>query len=300
MLKRLRNLILFTGVSLFVALLIVGSYLSYQQAVVLVHPPQYRLPPPPAALDSVRDVTFITEDNLTLRGWFAPPATTPGAAVLFVHGHGGSRAQFDDEAVLVASMGYGVLVFDLRNHGTSEGERTTMGLYEVRDVRAAFEFIIAQPEIDPDRVVIYGQSMGGATAIQATAQLPRVRGLIVDTAYTTLPAVISDGVTTLSGLPPFPWAQMTVAFAETMSDVDMSAVRPIDAVGQIAPRPILFLHGTADNTIRPAHSRELYAAAGEPKTLVIVEGGGHGNLYDVAPAVFEAEVLNLLSAALGE
>jgi uncharacterized protein len=294
--KRVRNLLLFTVITLTLAVLATGTYLSYQQARALVYPPEISLPAPPETFNGLQDVSFRTVDGLRLSGWYIPPAAETGAVVLFVHGHAGNRGQFIAEADLIINAGYGALLFDLRNSGDSDGDRTTMGLHEVRDVIAAFEFVSGQPGVQD--VVLFGRSMGGATAIRAMPALPDARGLIVDTAYTSLNDVIGDGVTSLTGLPPFPWDRITVLLAGNMAGDSMRAVRPIDVVGDIAPRPILFLHGTRDRTILPAHTQRLYDAAGEPKARVLIDGGGHSDLFQVAPETVGPAILNFLADSL--
>ena len=293
--RRIRNLSLFAIVLLLLIFFTGGTYLSYLHAVTLADPVRTTVPPPPESLSGLRDVVISTDDGLKLNGWYVPPPESSGPAVLYVHGIGGNRGQLVDVAAFLLGEGYGALLFDLRNSGDSEGERTTMGLEEVRDVQAAFDFLVAQPEVDASRIVVYGHSMGGSTAILAMPLLPDAQALIIETAYTSLYDVVSDGVRTISGLPPFPWAQITMGLANSIAATDMYDARPIDGVDDIAPRPILFLHGSADFTIPVAHSQALYEAAGEPRQIVIVEGAGHDNIYETAPDVFEAALRDFLA-----
>lgn len=298
--KRLRNLGLFALVCGFAGFLVIGVVLSTIQARVLASPPSAAITITAAAsgLPGARDVTFTTSDGLALRGWYVPPVVPDGetgAAILFIHGHAGNRSHFRGEARLYADAGYGLLLFDLRNHGSSEGEVTTMGPQEVRDVVAAYEFLSRQPEIDPDRIAVYGHSMGGATALLAMEQLPRVRALVVDTAYTSLVAVATDGVEARVGLPGWPWGDLITWLTGRLAGIDGTAIRPIDALQHLNGRPVLFIHGTRDFVIPVQHGRDLYEAAGEPKRLWIVEGGGHGNLLSYDREGYLREVLPFIN-----
>lgn len=297
---RIRNLVLFAIVSLTLSVSAVLLFLCYQQARALIFTravplAAYAQTPADSGISSYRDVTFTTPDGLALQGWFIPPPSG-GATILFVHGHGGGRNQFINQTRLLSDEGYGMLLFDLRNSGTSDGTVTSMGYYETDDVLTAFAWLKAQPEVDA--IVLYGGSMGGATAIRAMARLPEARALIVDTAYTSLRDVVGDGVTLRTDFPASPFAEIIVLMAGNMADADLFAVRPIDDIARVAPRPLLIMHGTHDEVIPFAHAQRLYDAAGEPKTLYVIENGIHGDSYQRDPERYWETVLPFLQTAL--
>jgi len=297
--KRVLRLFLFTVFALMLGILIAGTVLSYRQAEFLVNPPQYNAP---AHLkpNTAQDVDFISADGFTLRGWYVPPThPTSGAAILFIHGHAGNRSQFVREAALYIEQGYGLLLFDLRNHGASDPAPTTMGLNEVLDVQAAFDFLAAQPSVDGERIALYGHSMGAATAIRAMARIPQARALVASAPYSSMERVLNDGVRTLTfGLLAFPFGSLTQTFTSNLSDANVREVRPIDDIAGIAPRPVLIMHGTADAIIPFAHSERLFAAAGEPKQFFAVDDAGHNSIYIVAPDAYAERVPPFLEAAL--
>jgi pimeloyl-ACP methyl ester carboxylesterase len=213
------------------------------------------------------EVNFETSDGITLNGWYMPPPTdrevyTDGASMIFVHDHGRNWGQFLEVAPQLNRNGYGILLFDLRNHGESGGDLTTMGFNEVRDIEAAFEFLSTQDEVDPERIGIYGIGMGAATAIRAMVRIPKAKLLIADTAYESFNALVEiEFTTSMSYI--IKWT------AEVKMGVDLDQVQPIDDIGQIASRPVLIIHGTLDPLVW--HSRHLFAVAREPKELAIVE-----------------------------
>lgn len=278
-----------------VMLILVVVAVGYIQASALVHPRNapVRFSPDDVGVAMWRDAEFTTEDNLTLRGWFVPPQRDDQATLVFVHGISGNRENFLRQLPFVYAEGYGALLFDLRNHGESDGTITTMAVNEVLDVNAAVDFVSAQAEVDPENIVIFSHSMGGATSIRALPALPQIRGLIVDTAYTSVEEVVSDGVRDVIGRPFF-LHHIIIQMSNALSGSNFYESRPIDVVGEIAPRPILFIHGTADRTIPVEHIHDLHEAASEPKELLIVEDAGHIMAHSFEPDIYEERVLTFL------
>jgi fermentation-respiration switch protein FrsA (DUF1100 family) len=263
-------------------------WFSRLQALALVHPGR-NLPAVTAAelgLPS-QDIVLTTSDGVDLSGWYIPPCRSQGAVIIYVHGIGGNRGQLLAQAALLYErLGIGALLFDLRNHGQSELSVTTLGLNEVMDVEAAFAWLQTQQEVDPARIGLNGLSMGAATVIRAGARIPEAQFVIAQAAYTSLDDNIAQGVQGLTGLPPFPFAPLLIAFGEAEAGVRIRDVRPIDDVSRIAPRPLLLIHGDQDTLVLPRNSEALYAAAGEPKQHYVIVGGGHDNQLQAGGSAF--------------
>ncbi|NWF70565.1 MAG: alpha/beta fold hydrolase [Chloroflexi bacterium] len=273
-------------------------FLCYSQAQIFAHPPRAAATVTPAAagIDLWRDVNFAAADGVELRAWYLPPSMSPGAALVYVHGHGGNRAALA-EMRFFADQGYGLLMLDLRNSGSSGGAATSLGYWEALDVEAAFAFLAAQPEVDAERIALYGVSMGGAAVIRAAADLPNVRALIVEATYVNMLDVVGDGVQRRTGLPPWPFANIILWLAGRESGADLFAVDSEAALASITV-PILIMHGTNDETVSVAHAERLYAAANEPKQLWLLEVAGHGGLIFSDPAGYAARVTAFLDAYL--
>lgn len=286
------------GVSVLIVLTIVSiGGLCAIRAFQFAHPERFPVQGTPEQYEFThwREITLVTSDNLKLSAWLILPdkPLAKNPAILFVHGIGGNRLQFIEEAQWLTQQGYAVLLFDLRNHGSSEGTLTTMGLHEVNDVKAAFATLIAQPEIDVNNITLYGHSMGGVTAILAMAELPQIKALVVDTAYTSLIDVINDGVRNIIGTPSV-LGDVVMFMTDVLTGENLYTVRPIDVIASIAPRPIYIMHGTLDSTIPASHSIALYEKAHDPKSLWLVEGGEHGNLYETAESEYQTRLLRFL------
>lgn len=288
------------GISCFVlfALIGIGIYIPYVKAYELVHP-ERSLPgssPADIGIRRFQSVEFRSSDGLALRGWYIPSKN--GAVLVFVCGLGSNRSELLDEAGLVVPHGYGALLFDLRGQGESEGDHATLGLTEVNDVRGAVAFVRAQPGVDPARIALFGHSMGGATVLLAAAQMPEVAAVIAESAYSSIEDNIAEGVHGLTGLPPFPFAPLVVFFGQRETGVDIRAVRPVDVIASISPRPVLLIHGERDSLILVENARRLYAAAREPKQLYLLPEVGHGGFLQGEPKEYPRRILDFLDNAV--
>jgi alpha-beta hydrolase superfamily lysophospholipase len=272
--------------------LVVG--MSWWQADAFLHP--HRQLPVVTPGDwglAYRDVSFATADGLMLYGWWLP--TENGAAVIVGHGIGGHRALAP--AVMLARHGYGVLAFDWRAHGQSDGDLCTFGHQEVRDVEGALAWLRRQPGVDPTRIGMLGESMGAVIAIRAAAQLPEIRAVVADSPYPTLEEAVVN-VWRGSGLPAFPFVPLQVVFGRWQTGLDPAILRPLEDVGAISPRPILILAGGQDPVTGPDAGQRYYAAAGEPRQLWFEPDLGHLELAKSYPVEYEQRVVGFFDAAL--
>ena len=300
-----QNLTRFTLVVIIIAALLgsatFGVRLAHSRAMTLVHPGRSRPARTPAdqGVERWEEVRFSTADDLQLAGWFVPPTLqSDGATLIFIHGLGGNRGELLDEAVMLTGHGYGALLFDLRNHGESEGTITTMGYAEVADVEGAVAYLLARPGVNPERIGLVGSSMGGAVAIRAAARIPEIRVVVAQSAFSSLEENVNQGVRALTGLPPFPLAPLVIWFGEREAGIRLSQVRPIDDVAQIGPRAILFIHGEQDTIVDVSNSVRLYEAAEEPKAIYLIPEAGHGGLMAQGGAEFERQVVGFLDTHL--
>lgn len=296
---KVRRLFLFA--LLLIVLALVGGVVLISRwfAVSIMHPARLPLTalPSDAGIGAWQDITLTTADGVTLAGWYIAPSAAAAPGVILVHGNGGNRTSMLRRAAFYAERGYGILLFDLRAHGASGGSLTTLGYVERADVIAAFDFMQRQPAVNPDSIILHGESMGGAAVIRAAALLPEARAVIVESTFSTLEENIANGVRHATGLPPFPFAPLILFFCEQEAGARMHDLRPVDEIGAVAPRPLLIMHGELDALVAVDNAHALYAAAGEPKTLVIFPSAGHSGLYAADPVTWESHVTALLEQA---
>jgi uncharacterized protein len=269
-----------------------GVIASYFQAEIFIYNPVERRPAiehTPADFGmQYGDVQFITEDNLHLKGWYIP--TQNGASVILVHGYKNDRSTMLSRAQILVKRGYGVLLFDLRAHGESEGDLITFGLYEVRDVRAAYQFLLAQPGVDAEKIGILGGSMGGTVSLLSAEQIPALKAVVAESAFPTLHDAIPAAVAN-SGLPSVFFAPVVQWFAERLGHFRAAEISAIDQIGLIAPRPVFLLQGGKDLLVVPESGQRLYDAAGDPRELWFDAGVGHMSFVDERPVEYEQRVV---------
>jgi pimeloyl-ACP methyl ester carboxylesterase len=242
------------------------------------------------------DVAFGTADGVTLRGWYVP--STNGAAVVLLHGAGSTRSNVLDHAAVLAGHGYGVLAFDARGHGASEGRAMDFGWYGDDDVAAAVSFLVDQPDVDADRIAAVGMSMGGEEAVGAAAADDRIRAVVAEGAQQR---VAADKSWLSDEYGPAGWLQEQldrVTFAAT--DLLTDARPPIalrDAVAAGAPTPVLLI--AAGEEPDEAHSAR-FIQEGSPATVEVwvVPGAGHTDGLATSPAAWERRVTGFLAEAL--
>lgn len=301
--KWLRRILLIL-LSLVLLLLIVGgcaaARIARTNALNLVHPPRRDLTTTPAAygMELWEEVRFEATDGLELEGWFVPPAPqTDGATIIFVHGFTANRENWIEQASLLHQHGYGALLFDLRGHGASEGDHTTFGFEEVADVQGAVDFLESRPDVNRDKIGMVGGSLGGSVAIRSMARTPEIQAVVIQSTFTSMEDNLAQGVEQLTGLPAFPFANMVAFFGERAvgNGMDISRVRPIDDIDDIAPRPLLIIHGTDDGLIDFRNGEALYAAAKEPKEKLWVEGADHYPVRDWAPALYDSTLVDFFA-----
>ena len=275
--------------------------LSYLAADRLVHPPRDLNPATPAWRGlEYQDVVLPTEDGLRLAAWWIPTEGDARGTVVFLHGYGASKAQSLAVAPFLHRGGYHVLALDLRGHGRSEGGHTTFGIDEVADARAAFQYLAQRSDVDPERVAFFGWSMGGATALLAAQSLPGVRAFVVDSAFARLDHVVSNSLSSLTGLPPFPFSPLTIGFASLMTQREVGDSQPARATDDLA-RPVLIIHGQDDRLVRPeVNAIELQRAAGERGELWLVPDADHVNARRYHPGEYEHRVLAFLAAHVAD
>ena len=223
--------------------------------------------PADAGLPQAEAVTFTAEDGVTLGGWFAPTAN-PRATVIVFNGNAGNRSYRADIAQRLNAAGFSVLLFDYRGYGDSGGVPTEEGL--ARDARAARRYALSRADVDANRVVYFGESLGSGVAVRLAAEQPP-RALILRSPFTSF----VDVGRIHYGYLPVGWL---------LRDRYAS----IDRIAQVKT-PVLMIAGSNDTIVPASLSRRLFDAALEPKRLVIVEGADHNDDVLIAgPQVIEA------------
>jgi uncharacterized protein len=235
------------------------------------------------------DVALVTSDGVQLAVWYIPSQN--GAAIIVQHGYKSHRGHVLEEAEIFARHGYGVLMMDLRGHGDSEGDLITFGLSEMLDMEAGYQYLLTRPNIDPERIGIIGNSMGGSVVINYAAQNPKIKAVIGHSAFSSLQDTVVTGVQTFADLPAFPFAPLIQFFAEQEAGIKASEVAAFEVIGSISPRPVFILHAGGDTVVGPDAGQKLFDAAGEPKEFWYNPDYGHVPFLREEPEEFERRVI---------
>jgi hypothetical protein len=214
-----------------------------------------------------QEVTFKTRDGVELYGWFLPAKGPALGTILQLHGNAENISTHFTSLAWMPARGFNVFTFDYRGYGASEGEPTLDGVQ--LDIDAAMQTLLARSDIERDRIVMYGQSLGGALAAYYVAHSPhrdQLRALILESTFSGYIDIVREKLADHWFTWPFQWLpQFTVD----------DRFSPLPTMTRISPLPLLVLHGDQDAVVPVQEGRRLYEAAVEPKQLWIVPGAGH-------------------------
>jgi len=229
------------------------------------------------------DVSFFNNEGDRVPGWYNPG--TNGGAVLILHGLGGNRAQLVGVARFLLDEGFGVMLIDQRGHGEHPANFTTMGRAESFDALAAVEWLRGRDEIDPDRIGLYGGSMGAATAIYTAALDHRLACVVADSSYADFDQQARHDLTMPQAPVKIPESlqSLVVWIFNQVSKLMIGkwAVYPdpVDVIVDIEC-PAFLIHGEYDDRIDRDQFDLLKTEAenaGLDLTTWLVDGGGHCN-----------------------
>ena len=245
------------------------------------------------------EISFSSRvDKLTLYGWYLP-AEDGDEVIIMVHGAEQHRAdpgiEMMDIACGLVEHGYNVLMFDLRGHGESDGDRMSAGYYETRDLGGAVDYVVG---LGFEDIGVLGFSMGGATAIMTAAECDDIDVVVSDSAYADLNDMIEPQFAQRTSFPAF-FLRPLLFMVKMMYGIDFTAIKPVEVVAEIAPRPILFIQGELDDTVPPEHASSLLAASNNPlNQLWLLPDVGHVEAYINYPEEYMSRVTAFFDEAL--
>jgi fermentation-respiration switch protein FrsA (DUF1100 family) len=213
-------------------------------------------------------LTLRAEDGVAIDALYLPVPSSR-FSILFAHGNAGNLSHRLDRVLFLQSkLGADVLLFDYRGFGRSEGRPDEAGTY--RDARAAYRWLTAVRGVPPERIVLMGESLGSAVALDLAVTRP-ARALVLESPFTSVP----DMAAVVFPFLPARW------LVRTRYD-------NLGKVGRLA-MPLLVLHGDRDEVVPFAQGQRLFEAAPEPKRLFAIPGAGHNDTYVVGgPAYWKA------------
>jgi fermentation-respiration switch protein FrsA (DUF1100 family) len=212
-------------------------------------------------------VEFKAGDGTELFAWFLPARGQARGTVLYLHGNAENISTHFANVAWMPAAGFSVLAFDYRGYGASKGTPSLHGAQ--LDIDAAMRVLLERPDVDPGRIFIFGQSLGGALAIHYAAHSAfrkNVRAVVVDSPFSDYHLITQEKLAST----PLTWAFQWLPLLTVNNDYSPQA-----SVRALSPIPLLLIHGDSDGVVPVGHSQRLYERAAEPKELWIVPGAGH-------------------------
>lgn len=244
------------------------------------------------------DVTFQSEDGLTIRGWFLPAAQPSSRTVLICHGLGGNREMFLCFSAVADHLGANTLIFDFRGHGDSDGHTVTLGLGEKRDVRAAIDYLRRERAEQCRELYGLGVSMGSGALILAAAELEQpLDGLILDSGMACA-LDLTDSI--LQAVPSSmrPWlAGPGVPLLSLHAGCRIDDLRPEARISHVRA-PVFVVHSTGDRLIPPAHGERLYRSAVDRKELFLAATPSHADVFHYHRDEYLRRISNFFDASV--
>ncbi|HSL66447.1 MAG TPA: CocE/NonD family hydrolase [Gaiellaceae bacterium] len=257
-------------------------------AYVVTHTARAEVPAPRLGA-AHEDVAFTTSDGLRLEGWFVPSRN--GATVIAFPGRAGPQKH----TRMLVRHGYGVLLFDRRGEGASEGDPNAFGWKGERDLHAAVTYLRRRPDVDPDRIGGIGLSVGGEMLIHAAAQSDAFRAIVSEGASGQSVRDDTANAGLLEGI--LAAGVVTAATALFSSDLPPPSLK--SDVARIAPRAVFLVYGErGQGGTEEKPNRGFHAAAGAPKELWEVPGGQHIAGITTRPEEYERRVVGFLDREL--
>lgn len=238
------------------------------------------------------EVSLVARDGSRLSGWYIPSRNR--AAVILLHGYGSSRLNMFVHAEILARHGFGVLLYDARGSGMSEGNRRSYGWQDLEDVPVALEYLQSRPDVDPQRIGIAGISTGAEVALGAAARLPELRAVLADGAGYPVeddmppPATLEDRLMR-------PLASIMFASLEMFSGV--RPPQPLHGlIEEIAPRPLWFV--STGTGVEKDQAEWYLRLAGDPKAHWNLPDSSHGHAIYTHRAEYERRMIEFFEDAL--
>ena len=282
--RYLRRSVIVVGVLLLASQVLFPAAIAY----VVTHTARGEVPTP--NLGAVHeDVAFTTADGLRLEGWFVPSQN--GATVIAFPGRSGPQ----EHTRMLVRHGYGVLLFDRRGEGASEGDPNTFGWHGERDLHAAAAYLRSRSDVDPERIGGIGLSVGGEMLIRAAAESEEFAAIVSEGSSGQS---VRDGIANGE-----PWAEIlpeaSITLATALFTNDLPPPSLIGEVSKIAPRAVFFVYGeNGQGGSETKPNRDFYEAAREPKQIWEVPNGRHIAGITTEPAEYERRVIGFFDKYL--
>jgi dipeptidyl aminopeptidase/acylaminoacyl peptidase len=210
---------------------------------------------------TAEEVTVDSSTGARLAGRFYPGSKR--AAIVLTHGYGGNQDEMLPVADALHRSGFTVFTYNVRRE-------VTFGAKEQDDLISVVDYLSRREEVDAERIGALGFSMGAATTIMAAARDSRIKAVVADSAWQTAKSWLRP-----TWNPRDHFSRFSLKLAEWRTGIDLDKLRPVDAMRGLSGRPVLLIHGSADDVVLPADAEALAGAKADAE-LWRIEGAAHG------------------------
>lgn len=260
------------------------KYFYYPDHVVYQTPRQYDL--------LYENINFYSKDNIKLNGWFISATGKPIGTIIHFHGNIKNITAHLKYVSWLPREGFNLFMFDYRGYGKSEGKPKKAGVY--KDSIAAIQYIKSRRGLDPNKLFILGQSLGGAMALAVLGnnEIKEIQAVAIEATFYSYREIVRDEIDKMPVISILKWPLSFLRVSNKYS--------PGLVINKISPIPLLLIHGMLDPTISFKHSQKLYEHANKPKELWIIEDGKHVQAFTSYGEKYRKKLVNFFKAALKE
>ncbi len=236
------------------------------------------------------DLVFPSWDGTKLHAWFLRAQGTPKGTVIHFHGRDKNITAHAFNVAWLPEEGFNVFLFEYRGFGKSEGKPTQRAVH--RDSMAAVNYVLSRKDVDTDRLLVFGQSLGGAIAIAVTGEMrrPEIKAVVAEAPFCSYRRLVRNQIEKMDC-----WSILRGPISLLVTNNRYSPIKYID---EIAPTPLLLIHGTADIGITIDHSEFLFKRAKKPKEMWVVQGGRHLDTFTKHKAMYRKRLVEFFRLAL--
>ena len=263
----------------------------YMVGSILISPKPSSVGLPPKDMP-IEVVQIPRENGALIHGWFLGVDINK-AGILLLHGVKSDRREMIDRARFLYREGYSVLLIDMQAHGETAGEYLTFGYLESIDAGRAVEYL---RERIGGKVGIIGSSMGGAAALLGT-QSNREDAIIIEGVYGTIEQAIKNRIALRLGRVATVLSPLLSWQLEPRLGISLDSLSVVNAVSRLNS-PILIISGNQDRHALPSEAQAIFDAANQPKSLWMIEGASHEDLYEYNNESYEKRILDFFTEHL--
>ena len=238
------------------------------------------------------EVTFKSKDGTKLSGWFVPAKGKAKGTVIHFHGNAQNMTAHFAFVSWLPAQGFNVFVFDYRGYGKSAGSPNRKGVH--MDSCAALDYLRSRDDIDTERILVFGQSLGGATSLAALqgAGSKGVRAVAIDSAFYSYRVIVRDKLKEIPLISLLRWPLSYIIISNAKS--------PASTIRSLPATPLLLMHGTADAVIPYRHGQMLFERARAPKEMISIPRGRHTDALTRRDPTYRKSLVTFFEDSLAE